>query len=111
MTDKDEPLYLISVVSRMLNVHPQTLRLYEREGFVKPSRANGKTRLYSRKDIEQLEMVLRFTRDLGVNLAGVEVILELKKKLEAVQKENEELLRFASERLGEEFDKWRQKKA
>lgn len=111
MTDKDEPLYLISIVSRMLNVHPQTLRLYEREGFIKPTRTNGKTRLYSRNDIKQLETILTFTRELGVNLAGVEVILELKKKLEALQKERDELLKFASDKLGDELAKWREKKA
>jgi MerR family transcriptional regulator, heat shock protein HspR len=69
--------YMISVVAQKYNIHPQTLRLYEREGLLKPSRTDGNTRLYSEEDLEQLETILSLTRDLGVNLAGVEVVLQL----------------------------------
>ena len=70
MAERKQRLYMISVVSEMLGIHPQTLRIYEREGFIKPLRSGGNTRLYSEDDVERLEMVLRLTRDLGVNLAG-----------------------------------------
>ncbi|HUK36728.1 MAG TPA: helix-turn-helix transcriptional regulator, partial [Vicinamibacterales bacterium] len=69
--------YMISAVAQKYNIHPQTLRLYEREGLLKPSRTEGNTRLYSEEDLEQLETILSLTRDLGVNLAGVEVVLSL----------------------------------
>ncbi len=81
---------MISVVSEMLGIHPQTLRLYEREGFIKPKRSGGNTRLYSEEDVEKLEMILRLTRELGVNLAGVEVILSMREKMEQMQREMEE---------------------
>jgi MerR family transcriptional regulator/heat shock protein HspR len=71
MVARGHKLYMISVVSEMLGVHPQTLRIYEREGFIRPKRSGGNTRLYSEEDVEKLEMVLRLTRELGVNLAGV----------------------------------------
>jgi MerR family transcriptional regulator/heat shock protein HspR len=83
---------MISVVSEMLGIHPQTLRIYEREGFIKPKRSGGNTRLYSEEDVERLEMVLRLTRDLGVNLAGVEVILSMRQKMEQMQREMEETI-------------------
>lgn len=76
-----EPVYLISAVAEILNIHPQTLRQYEREGLIKPSRTNGKIRLYSQKDIDHIKYVLTLTRELGVNLAGVDVILQLNKKI------------------------------
>lgn len=78
----DEPVYLISVVAKVLSIHPQTLRQYEREGLVSPSRTDGKMRLYSQRDIDRIKMVLRLTRDLGVNLAGVDVVLQLKEKID-----------------------------
>ena len=78
----EEPVYLISVVAKVLSIHPQTLRQYEREGLIQPSRTDGKMRLYSQRDIDRIKMVLRLTRDLGVNLAGVDVVLQLKEKLE-----------------------------
>ena len=80
-----EPVYLISEVSQILNIHPQTLRQYEREGFVKPSRTNGKIRLYSQEDIDFIKNILYLTRELGVNLAGVNKILELEKKIKKLQ--------------------------
>lgn len=78
----EEPVYLISVVAKVLSIHPQTLRQYEREGLVCPSRTDGKMRLYSQRDIDRIKMILRLTRDLGVNLAGVDVVLQLKEKLD-----------------------------
>ncbi|MDD3344559.1 MAG: helix-turn-helix transcriptional regulator [Sulfurospirillaceae bacterium] len=78
----DEPVYLISVVAKVLTIHPQTLRQYEREGLVRPSRTDGKMRLYSQSDIDKIKMILRLTRDLGVNLAGVDIIMQLKEKID-----------------------------
>lgn len=79
--DYEEPVYLISVVAKVLSIHPQTLRQYEREGLVEPSRTDGKMRLYSQKDIDRIRLILRLTRDMGVNLAGVDVILKLKTQI------------------------------
>src|SRR5205085_889736 len=82
-----KPVYMISVVAQMLEVHPQTLRLYEREGLVRPSRTEGNTRLYSQEDVERVEKVLNLTRQLGVNLAGVDIILRLQDKLQSLEDE------------------------
>lgn len=82
-----EPVYLISAVAEILNIHPQTLRQYEREGLIKPSRTNGKIRLYSQKDIDHIKYVLTLTRDLGINLAGVQMILQLNKKIDSLEEE------------------------
>lgn len=82
-----EPVFLISAVAEILNIHPQTLRQYEREGLIKPSRTNGKIRLYSQKDIDHIKYVLTLTRELGVNLAGVDIILQLNKKIENLESE------------------------
>jgi len=87
----DEPVYLISVVAKVLNIHPQTLRQYEREGLISPSRTEGKTRLYSQKDIDRIKTILRLTRELGVNLAGVDIILRLKEQMEEMEQEMERL--------------------
>ncbi len=92
MAVREHRLFMISVVSEMLGIHPQTLRLYEREGFIKPRRSGGNTRLYSEEDVEKLEMILRLTRELGVNLAGVEVILSMRQKMEQMQREMEETI-------------------
>ncbi len=100
--DRKEPLYMISIVSRMLNVHPQTIRLYEREGFITPYRTK-RTRLYSQEDVERLAMIIRLTRELGVNRAGVEVILRMRHKLEVLQKEMQEMMRFLEDDLREDF--------
>jgi len=83
----DEPVYLISVVAKALDIHPQTLRQYEREGLVTPSRTSGKMRLYSQRDIDRINMILRLTRDLGVNLAGVDIILQFKDKINEFESE------------------------
>src|SRR5574342_679574 len=100
---REHRLFMISVVSEMLGIHPQTLRLYEREGFIKPKRSVGNTRLYSEEDVEKLEMILRMTRELGVNLAGVEVILSMREKMEQMQKEMEETVRQLREELTREI--------
>ncbi|MDR3683911.1 MAG: helix-turn-helix transcriptional regulator [Geothrix sp.] len=83
--------YMIGVVSMRYGVHPQTLRLYEREGLLTPSRTEGKTRLYSDEDLERLEFILNLTRDLGVNLAGVEVVLSMRDRLNHLQEDLERL--------------------
>ncbi len=82
-----EPVFLISNVAKILDIHPQTLRQYEREGLIKPSRTNGQIRLYSQEDIDHIKNVLIFTRELGVNLAGVDIILQLNKKIETLENE------------------------
>jgi MerR family transcriptional regulator, heat shock protein HspR len=89
MHSYEEPVYQISIIASMLDIHPQTLRHYEREGLVIPSRTIGKIRLYSQKDIDDLRLILRLTRELGVNLAGVDIIVELKHKVYALEKELE----------------------
>ena len=76
---------MISAVAEQYEIHPQTLRLYEREGLLKPSRSDGNTRLYTDGDLERLEVILKLTRDLGVNLAGVEIILNMREKMEEMQ--------------------------
>ncbi len=81
--------YTISAVADQYDIHPQTLRLYEREGLLKPSRSEGNTRLYTDADLERLEVILSLTRDLGVNLAGVEIILNMREKMDAMQREFE----------------------
>jgi MerR family transcriptional regulator/heat shock protein HspR len=100
--DREQPLYLISVVSRMLNVHPQTLRLYEREGFVFPKRTK-KQRLYSEKDVEQLNFILQLTRELGVNRAGVDIILRLRHRMEILQHEMEEMMDLLEDEMRRDF--------
>lgn len=86
--------YHISRVSEMYRLHPQTLRLYEREGLLKPSRSQGNTRLYTDEDLKQLEVILNLIRDLGVNLAGVEVILNMRQKMRQMEAEVSELLEY-----------------
>jgi MerR family transcriptional regulator/heat shock protein HspR len=83
----NEPVYLISAVAEILNIHPQTLRQYEREGLIKPSRTNGRIRLYSQLDIENIKIVLALTRDVGVNIAGVDIILQLKEEIKSLKEE------------------------
>jgi len=92
--------YMISVVSKAYGIHPQTLRLYEREGLLKPSRTEGNTRLYSEDDLRQLEVILNLTRDLGVNLAGVEIVMNMRRRMEQVQQEVNEFVAWVSEELG-----------
>ncbi|PHS31250.1 MAG: MerR family transcriptional regulator [Sulfurovum sp.] len=87
MHSYDEPVYLISVVATMLDIHPQTLRQYEREGLVEPSRTQGRMRLYSQRDIDRMKLILRLTRQMGVNLAGVDIALQLKEQIDQMQVE------------------------
>jgi MerR family transcriptional regulator/heat shock protein HspR len=91
MHSYDEPVYLISVVASILNIHPQTLRQYEKEGLIEPSRTKGRMRLYSQRDIDRIKLVLQLTRKMGINLAGVDVILKLKEQIDQMSKEIEEL--------------------
>jgi MerR family transcriptional regulator/heat shock protein HspR len=100
MSDPGKPLYLIGIVADMLKVHPQTLRLYERKGLVRPSRSVGRTRLYSEEDVDGVRRVLRLTRDLGVNLAGVEIILRMRQQMLSMQQEIEELTAYARQQPG-----------
>ena len=86
--------YTISAVAEQFEIHPQTLRLYEREGLLKPSRSEGNTRLYTDSDLERLEVILSLTRDLGVNLAGVEIILNMREKMGAMQREFERFFEY-----------------
>ncbi len=97
MSDRSKPLYTIGVVADMLKVHPQTLRLYERKGLLRPSRTEGRTRLYSEADVEELARVIRLTRDLGVNLAGVEIVLRMRRRMLEMQKQIEDLLAYIRE--------------
>jgi len=83
----DEPVYLISIVSKILDIHPQTLRQYERENLICPARSNGRIRLYSQRDIDRIKLILRLTRELGVNLAGVDIILRLKENVDEMESE------------------------
>src|ERR1700680_4613771 len=91
---KGKAAYMISVVAETYDIHPQTLRLYEREGLLKPSRSDGNTRLYTQEDIERLEVILSLTRDLGVNLAGVEIILNMRDRMSAMEKEVQAFMEF-----------------
>ena len=92
--------FTISAVANMFQVHPQTLRLYEREGLLQPERSAGNTRLYSRRDIDHLSTILNLTREMGVNLAGVTIIMDLLRKLRAAQEETRTLLAAMREAAG-----------
>lgn len=98
--------YMISAVASKYNVHPQTLRLYEREGLLAPSRTDGNTRLYSDDDLHRLETILTLTRDLGVNLAGVEIILNMRQKMESMQSEVNEFMAYVKKELARGLDDW-----
>jgi MerR family transcriptional regulator, heat shock protein HspR len=92
MTKRSKAAYMISAVAEQYQIHPQTLRLYEREGLLKPSRSDGNTRLYTDQDLERLEAILKLTRDLGVNLAGVEIILNMRERMEEMQHQIEQFV-------------------
>ena len=98
---KGKAAYMISAVAEQYEIHPQTLRLYEREGLLAPSRSEGNTRLYTDGDLERLEIILKLTRELGVNLAGVEIILNMREKMEAMQRQMEGFIRTLNEELSE----------
>src|ERR1700677_1434710 len=89
---KSKAAYMIAAIAEQYEIHPQTLRLYEREGLLKPSRSEGNTRLYTDADIERLEVILHLTRDLGVNLAGVEIILNMREKMDRMQSQIQEFV-------------------
>jgi MerR family transcriptional regulator/heat shock protein HspR len=91
---KGKAAYMISAVAETYDIHPQTLRLYEREGLLKPSRSDGNTRLYTQEDIDRLELILNLTRDLGVNLAGVEVVLNMRQRMEEMQREMQDFIEY-----------------
>ena len=101
--------YMISAVAQKYNIHPQTLRLYEREGLLRPSRTEGNTRLYSEEDLEQLETILSLTRDLGVNLAGVEIILNMRRRITQMQAEVNEFMAYVKKELARGIDDWEQR--
>ena len=101
--------YMISAVARRYNIHPQTLRLYEREGLLEPSRTEGNTRLYSDADLAQLETILALTRDLGVNLAGVEIILNMRRKMDRMQGEVNEFMAYVKRELARGLEDWEQR--
>lgn len=93
--------YMISAVAEKYGIHPQTLRLYEREGLLRPSRSDGNTRLYTDDDLERLEVILKLTRDMGVNLAGVEIILNMREKMAEMQRQIEEFVRELNTELAQ----------
>jgi MerR family transcriptional regulator/heat shock protein HspR len=99
--NKSKAAYMISAVAEQYAIHPQTLRLYEREGLLAPSRSDGNTRLYTDEDLERLEVILKLTRELGVNLAGVEIILNMREKMEAMQKQMEGFIDTLNQELSE----------
>ena len=96
---KSKAAYMISAVAEQYQIHPQTLRLYEREGLLAPSRSDGNTRLYTDQDLERLEVILKLTRELGVNLAGVEIILNMREKMEAMQDQIEQFVSTLNQEL------------
>src|SRR5688572_10444637 len=97
----EQSLFFINTIAKMLGIHPQTLRLYEREGLIHPARTQGNSRLYSQQDVERLRLVLHLTRDLGVNLAGVIVILRIRGTIEKIQRESEDLRQEISTYTGQ----------
>jgi MerR family transcriptional regulator/heat shock protein HspR len=96
---RSKAAFMISAVAEQYQIHPQTLRLYEREGLLKPSRSEGNTRLYTQEDVARLEVILKLTRDFGVNLAGVEIILNMREKMAAMQRQVEEFVKTLNEEL------------
>jgi len=103
------PLFMISVVSKMLKIHPQTLRLYEREGLLKPTRTKGNTRLYSEADIENIRQIMTLTRELGVNLAGIEIIMNLKQQIEDMKGSFSDFILFIQNEMQLEFAGFKEK--
>jgi MerR family transcriptional regulator/heat shock protein HspR len=101
--------YMISAVARRYDIHPQTLRMYEREGLLTPSRTEGNTRLYSDEDLVQLETILSLTRELGVNLAGVEIILNMRSKMDRMQGEVNEFMVYVKQELARGLGDWEQR--
>ncbi len=102
--DINEPVYIISVVSEMLNIPQQTLRIYEKSNLVCPKRTKQNTRLYSQADVEKLHRIVRLHQDLGINLAGIEVILHMRQKMEKMQTDFNSFINMVRDRLGTELD-------
>jgi MerR family transcriptional regulator/heat shock protein HspR len=96
---KGKGAYMISVVAEMYDIHPQTLRLYEREGLLKPSRTDGNTRLYTEEDLKRLEFILSLARDLGVNIAGIGIILNMRERMEQMQVQMQEFVRYVQQEV------------
>src|ERR1700755_2325208 len=91
--------YMISTVAEMYDIHPQTLRLYEREGLLKPSRTEGNTRLYTDEDLQRLEFILSLARDLGVNIAGMAIILQMRERMEEMQRQMQDFVKYLQEEV------------
>ena len=104
MTERSRPLYMIGVVAEMLQLHPQTLRMYEKKGLIRPSRTEGRTRMYSSEDVEEIARVVRLARDLGVNLAGIEIILKMRRRMLDMQHQLEDLTSHVRSGMGETRD-------
>lgn len=96
---KSRGAYMISAVAEMYGIHPQTLRLYEREGLLKPSRTEGNTRLYTEEDLQRLEFILSLARDLGVNIAGIAIILQMRERMEVMTHQMQEFVRFVQQEI------------
>jgi MerR family transcriptional regulator/heat shock protein HspR len=105
---KSKAAYMISAVAERYEIHPQTLRLYEREGLLRPSRSDGNTRLYTDEDLERLEVILQLTRELGVNLAGVEIILNMREKMSAMQSQIESFVANLNQELSQRANQVRE---
>lgn len=101
MAKRSKAAYMISSVAEQFEIHPQTLRLYEREGLLRPSRSDGNTRLYTDADLERLEVILKLTREMGVNLAGVEIILNMREKMESMQRQIEQFVAQLNQELNQ----------
>jgi MerR family transcriptional regulator/heat shock protein HspR len=96
---KGKGAYMISVVAEMYDIHPQTLRLYEREGLLKPSRSEGNTRLYTEEDLKRLEFILSLARDLGVNIAGIGIILNMRERIEQMQQQMQDFVHYVQQEV------------
>jgi MerR family transcriptional regulator/heat shock protein HspR len=96
---KGKGAYMISVVAEMYEIHPQTLRLYEREGLLKPSRSEGNTRLYTEEDLKRLEFILSLARDLGVNIAGIGIILNMRERIEQMQQQMQDFVQYVQQEV------------
>lgn len=96
---KTKGAYMISVVAEMYEIHPQTLRLYEREGLLKPSRTEGNTRLYTEEDLKRLEFILNLARDLGVNISGIAIILQMRERMELMQQQMQEFVSYVQKEV------------
>jgi len=96
---KGKGAYMISVVAEMYEIHPQTLRLYEREGLLKPSRSDGNTRMYTEDDLKRLEFILSLARDLGVNIAGIGIILNMRERMENMQAQMQDFIKYVQQEV------------